>query len=234
MEEASTGPRRLLEDLVLLEHDDPGGRAVGRSTNAYLLLSGDRALVVDAAFAYLLPAVRQVADQGYPPAGLFLTHRHLAGNGDLFRAFEREFDAPVFLHPEDAGHPQARSAGVDFQDPTRSAMLSGEFGLQVVPFAGHTGGGAMLYRERDGLVLAGDSAMGTTRPQAAEGLEHLIRPPVQTSADDERLRQNWIGFGLPVSHVGPYHGNAYIGRGNDLAKIMRPLTRDEPTVGMDA
>lgn len=227
-------PRRLLTDPILLEHDDPGGRPAGRSTNAYVLLSRDRSLVVDAAFGYLLPAIRQIASEGYPPAGLLLSHRHLAGNGDLFRAFGREFGVPVFLHPVEAGHPQARSAGVDFGNPTKSATLADEFGLRVVLFPGHTEGGAMFYRERDGLILAGDSAMGTTKPQAAEGIEHLIRPPVGTSADDEQLRRNWLGFGLSVSHVGPYHGNAYVGRGDGLEEIMRPLTREEPSRGMDA
>lgn len=227
-------PRRLLEDVVLLEHDDPGGRAAGRSTNSYVLLSRGKSLVVDAAFGYLLPAIRRVADEGYPPAGLFLSHRHLAGNGDLFGAFGREFGAPVFLHPLDAGHPQARSAGVRFEDPTRGATLSEEFGVEVVLFPGHTEGGAMLYRGRDGLVLAGDSAMGPTGPQAADGLERLIRPPIETNVDDEQLRLNWMGFARPVSHLGPYHGNAYMGRGDELARIMRPLTREEPSRGMFA
>lgn len=226
--------RRLSDNLVLLEHDDPGGRAAGRSTNAYVLLAEGRSLVVDAAFGYLLPAIREIADGGHPPAGLFLSHRHLAGNGDVFRAFEREFGAPVFLSAVDAGHPQARSAGVRFEDPAGSATLADEFGLRTVPFPGHTEGSVLIYQESSGLLLAGDSAMGTTRPQAARGLEHLIRPPIQTSADDGALRRGWLGFGLPVSHVGPYHGNAYVGRGDELAGIMRPLGREEPTVGMGA
>lgn len=226
-------PQRLLEDLILLEHADPGARRVQMSTNAYVLLAEGKALVVDAAFDYLLPPIREIAREGHPPAGLVLSHRHLAGNGDLFRAFEEEFGVPVFLHPLDAGHEQSRGAGVEFQDPMASPLF-GEFGVEVIHFPGQTEGSVMLYRGRDGLLLTGDSAMGPTRPQAAGGTERLIRTPAFTSVDDGRLRRNWLGFDRPVSHVGPYHGGVYANRaGGEMEGIMRPLKREEPTRGME-
>ncbi len=228
----SPEPKWLLEDLILLEHDDPGGREAGMSTNSYALLTEGKALIVDAAFEYLLPSIQAIAEGGYPPAALLLSHRHLAGNGDLFRAFKEEFDAPIFLHPLDVGHPQASGAGVRFQDPTESPLFA-QFGVEVLHFPGQTEGSVMLYRQRDGLLLSGDSAMGTTGPQAAEGMERLIRPPVFTSVDDEGLRQNWLGFERAVSHLGPLHGSVYVDRAEEIREVMRPLVRDEPTRGVE-
>lgn len=225
-------PRRLLDDLILLEHTDPGAQPAGMSTNAYVLLADGKALIVDAAFDYLLPPIREIADRGYPPAGLLLSHRHLAGNGDIFGAFREEFGAPIFLHPLDAAHPQAGGAGVEFRDPMESPLFS-EFGAEVIHFPGQTEGSVMLYRRRDGLLLAGDSAMGPTNPQTAGGVERLIRPPVFTSTDDARLRRNWREFDGPVAHLCPYHGSAYVGRGEEMEELMRPLVREEPTQGIE-
>ena len=224
-------PQWLLDDLALLEHDDPGGRRAEMSTNTSVLLAEGKSLVVDSAFDYLLTQIREIASGGYPPAGLVLSHRHLAENGNLFRVFAEEFGAPIFLHPLDAGHSQAASA-VEFQDPMQSPLFA-EFGVEVIHFPGQTDGSVMLYRQRDGLVIAGDSAMGTTRPQAAGGMERLIRPPFFTSTDDEQLRRNWLGFERPVSHVVPYHGSVYVGHGGErMAEIMRPLVRQETTRGV--
>jgi glyoxylase-like metal-dependent hydrolase (beta-lactamase superfamily II) len=141
-------------------------------------------------------------------------------------------DVPIFLHPLDAGHPQAKSAGMAFQDPMDSVMLAG-FGLEVIHFPSQTEGSVMLYRRRDGLLLSGDSAMGTTGPQSAEGMERQIRPPVFTSVDDEGLRRNWTGFERPVAHFGPYHGSVYVDRAGEMEAIMRPLMREEPTRGVE-
>ncbi|MDQ3783414.1 MAG: MBL fold metallo-hydrolase [Actinomycetota bacterium] len=228
----SPEPRRLLDDLILLEHTDPGARPAGMSTNAYALLDDGKALLVDAAFDFLRPPTREIADEGYPPAGLLLSHRHLAGNGDMFEAFGEEFGVPIFLHPLDAAHPQAGGAGVKFRDPMESPLFA-EFGAEVIHFPGQTEGSVMLYRRRDGLLLAGDSAMGPTNPQTASGVERLIRPPVFTSTDDAQLRRNWIEFDKPVAHLGPYHGSVYVGRSEAMEELMRPLVREEPTLGVE-
>ena len=228
----SVETRRLLADLILLEHDDPGGREARMSTNAYVLLAEGKALLVDASYSCLLPPICVIAGEGYPPVGLLLSHRHPAGNGDLFGTFEEEFGAPIFLHPLDADHPQARKAGVRFSNPMGSTMLP-EFGVEVIHFPGQTEGSVMVYRRRDGLLLSGDSAMGTTRPQAAEGMERLIRPPVSTSVDDPGLRRNWARFEESVTHFGPFHGSVYVDRGAEMEELMRPLPREEQTRGVE-
>jgi len=229
---SSPEPNRLLDDLILLEHTDPGARPAGMSTNAYVLLADGKALIVDAAFDYLLTPTREIAGRGYRPAGLLLSHRHLAGNGDMFGAFQEEFGAPIFLHPLDAAHPQAGGADVELRDPMESPLFA-EFGVEVIHFPGQTEGSVMLYRRRDGLLLAGDSAMGPTNPQTASGVERLIRPPVFTSTDDAQLRRNWIEFAKPVAHLGPYHGSVYVDRDKAMEGLMRPLVREEPTQGVE-
>lgn len=218
---------RLLDDLVRLEHSDPGGEPAGLSTNTYVVLAGDEALVVDAAFEYLLAPLAELDEAGSRPVGLVLSHRHLAGHGDLFAAFQAAYDAPVLLHPLDAAHPQARAAGLAFADTEASPLLD-RFGLEAIHFPGQTEGSVLLYRERDGLLLAGDSAMGTTAPQAEQGLRRLVRPPEPTSLDDDQLREQWLAFGRPVRHLAPYHGSPQIGQ-SDIERLMRPLVRGAPT-----
>jgi hypothetical protein len=72
--------------------------------------------------------------------------------------------------------------------------------------------------------------MGTSADQAEAGLERLSRPPIETSVDDAKLREQWQAFDQPVSTVLPFHGTGYVNRpAADLASIMRPLVNPEPT-----
>jgi hypothetical protein len=89
----------------------------------------------------------------------------------------------------------------------------------------------MLYSTNNGgLLLTGDSASGTSADQAKDGLERLIRPPIDTSVDDAELRKRWLAFDRPVTTVLPFHGTGYVDRSaTDLASIMQPLVRSGPT-----
>ncbi|HZO36025.1 MAG TPA: MBL fold metallo-hydrolase [Solirubrobacteraceae bacterium] len=219
----------LLDDLVLFEHADPGAQAAQLSTNTYAVLADGASLIVDASFEYLLPAIAELAAAGRPPAGLVLSHRHLAGNGDAFAAFMSLFDAPVLMHPFDIAHPQALRAGIAFADITASDIPA-RFGLDVIHFPGQTEGSIMLYRPRDALLITGDSAMGTTKPQDREGLRRLVRAPAQTSISDELLRRNWERFDLPIAHIAPYHGTPVMSAGELLPELLASLRRPEPTI----
>ena len=155
-------------DLLLVQHADPAGSgAEGLLTNAYgVAAEGGATLWVDAAFPQVLPAVARAAADGYRPAGLLLTHRHVAANARAVRAFVEAFGGPVFLHPADAAHPQAvaaaRQGGVRYEDPATSDVLRAA-GVEVIAFPGHTEGSVLLYRAADGgTLLTGDAAMGTT------------------------------------------------------------------------
>jgi glyoxylase-like metal-dependent hydrolase (beta-lactamase superfamily II) len=220
----------LRSDIVLIEYSDPGAEAAHISTNTYALLNAGRMLLVDTNVSSLLPFVRQLSDDGFSPAALVISHRHVVGLGDAIGNLAEEFKIPLLLHPIDAGHQQALAAGAIFENPIGHPVLD-QFGFEALLFPGQTAGSIMLYSTNNGgLLLTGDSAMGTTADQAKAGLERLIRPPIETSVDDAELRRQWLAFDRPVTTVLPFHGTGYVDRpAADLAPIMRSLVRSEPT-----
>ena len=221
---------RLRPDIVLIEYSDAGAEEAHLSTITYALLGASRMLLVDTNVSSLLPFVRQLSDDGYSPGALVLSHRHVVGLGDAIGDISTEFKIPVLLHPIDASHQQALASGIQFENPVGHPVL-GEFGFEAGPFHGQTAGSIVLYSTKHGgLLLTGDSAMGTTTDQAKAGLERLVRPPIETSVDDAELRRQWLAFHRSVVTVLPFHGNGYVDRpAADLASIMRPLVRSEPT-----
>jgi glyoxylase-like metal-dependent hydrolase (beta-lactamase superfamily II) len=221
---------RLRPDIVLIEYSDTGAEEAHLSTNTYALVNAGRMLLLDTNVSSLLPYVRQLSDDGYSPAALVLSHRHVVGLGDAIGDLSTEFKIPVLLHPIDAVHQQAVASGIQFENPVGHPIL-GEFGFEAVLFPGQTAGSIVLHTtKRGGLLLTGDSAMGTTADQAKAGLERLVRPPVETSVDDAELREQWLAFDRPVATVLPFHGTGYIDRqAADIASIMHPLVRPEPT-----
>jgi glyoxylase-like metal-dependent hydrolase (beta-lactamase superfamily II) len=171
-----------------------------------------------------------LSDNGYSPAALVLSHRHVVGLGDAIGDISTEFKIPVLLHPIDARHQQALNSGIQFENPVGHPIL-GEFGFEALLFPGQTAGSIVLYTTmHGGVLLTGDSATGTSANQAKAGLERLVRPPIETSVDDAELREQWLAFNRPVATVLPFHGTGYIDRqAHDLVSIMHPLVRPEPT-----
>ena len=221
---------RLRPDIVLIEHSDPGAEAVHISTNTYALLKDRRMLLVDTNVSPLLPFVRQLSNEGFSPAAVVITHRHVVGGGDALNDLMAEFKIPLLLHPIDAKHQQAMAADLPFENPIGNPILS-EFGFEALLFPGQTAGSIMLYSSKNrGLLLTGDSATGTSFDQAKAGLERLIRPPIDTNVDDAELRRQWHAFDRPVTTVPAVPRTGYFDRSAaDLASIMRSLVRSEPT-----
>ena len=220
----------LRPDIVLIEHSDPGAEEVHISTNTYALLIAGRMLLVDTNVSHLLPFVRQLSDDGFSPAALVITHRHVVGLGDALSDLKAEFKIPLLLHPIDAKHKQALATGISFENPIGHRVLS-EFAFEALPFPGQTAGSIILYSTNNGgVLLTGDSASGTSADQAKAGLERLIRPPIDTSVDDTELRKQWLAFDRPVATVLQFHETGYVDRSaTDLASIMQPLVRSGPT-----
>jgi hypothetical protein len=220
----------LRPDIVLIEYSDAGAEEVHLSTNTYALLNASRMLLLDTNVSSLLPFVRQLSDDGYSPAALVLSHRHVVGLGDAVGDLSAEFKILVLLHLIDAGHVQAMASGIQFGNPVGHPIL-GEFGFEALLFPGQTAGSIILHTTKHGgVLLTGDSAMGTTAKQAKAGLERLVRPPIETSVDDAKLREQWLAFVRPVATVLPFQGTGYIDRrAADISSIMRPLVRPEPT-----
>ena len=143
----------LRDDVVLIEHSDPGARQAQLSTNSYAVLRDGRALLLDTNFSMLVPFVRELAARGFTPAALVLSHRHVAGTGDAVRDLANEFKIPVLMHPTDAAHPQAAAARVPYENVMNHPLLA-EFGVEAIHFPGHTAGHIALYgRRRAGFCL---------------------------------------------------------------------------------
>jgi glyoxylase-like metal-dependent hydrolase (beta-lactamase superfamily II) len=181
-------------------------------------------------FHLSVPSVRQLSNDGFSPAAVVITHRHVVGGGDALGDLMTEFKIPLLLHPIDAKHQQAVAAGIPFQNPIGHPVLK-EFGFEALLFPGQTAGSIVLYSSNNGgLLLTGDSASGTSSDKANAGLERLIRPPIDTSVDDTELRRQWLAFDRPVATVLPFHGTGYVDRSPpDISSSMRPLVRSEPT-----
>ena len=232
----TAGAQFLRADFVRLPHVEPYAAAHGMAANAYAFLHPDGAVLVDAPFRDLAPALRGLRDRGHRPAALVLTHRHVAAQADAFVEVVEEFGVPVFLHPLDAAHPQgraaARAARVVFGDPTTSRLLA-DLGVEVLFFPGHTEGHVTLYRADGGGVLAaGDAAMGASADDVAAGRSGLVRAPVGLSVDDARTRAGWAAFDRPLSTVGPYHG-APIVKQPDVARLaLASLRRMKASTGV--
>jgi hypothetical protein len=107
----------LRPDIVLIEHSDLGAEEVHISTNTYALLNAGRMLLVDTNVSHLLPFVRQLSDDGFSPAALVITHRHVVGLGDALNDLKSEFKIPLLLHPINARHRQALASGIAFENP---------------------------------------------------------------------------------------------------------------------
>jgi glyoxylase-like metal-dependent hydrolase (beta-lactamase superfamily II) len=223
---------QVLPSLYQIKHSDPGSIKAGMATNTYILTANNKALIIDAAFEYLLKPIKEVLGTTYTLVGFLYSHNHVVGNSNFLQGFKTEFDVPFFLHPLDAAAFGIQSAGL-FENPINHPLLT-DFNIEVKLFAGHTKGSVIIYQpENDGLIVAGDAAMGATDGQALQGIEHLIRVPTQMSYSDATIRQNWLNFNLPVAHFASYHGVAYYNKKEEMPHIMKLLTRKQPTMSLN-
>ena len=108
------------------------------------LLNAGRMLLLDTNVSSLLTLVRQLSDNGYSPAALVISHRHVVGLGDAIGNISTEFKIPMLLHPIDARHQQALDSGLQFKNPVGHPIL-GEFGFEALLFPGQTAGSIVLY-----------------------------------------------------------------------------------------
>ena len=211
----------LYSDLIMLPQKGATTGGSGRPPNSFALVSEDYSVLFDAPYSWTLSGIKELADKGYPPRVLVLSHRNVAGQGDAYETLQKDYNLPVLLHPDDASHPEAKRSGVDFGDPVDDETLQ-ESGLEVIHFPGHTAGSVMLYwREHGGVLLAGDCAVGPG-PRQDQEPPRLKRSPGPTEAMTEQLAEQWRTFSRPLRTVCPLHGTVYQDR-DDLAEIMRPL-----------
>ncbi len=220
--------RALQDNLFVLPHYEAEALAHGLPANAYALLSGPNAILVDAVFADIVPGLQTLISKGCRPVALVLTHRHVAAQADLLPEIARTFHIPVFLHPIDAAHPQAKQTGFPYSDPA-GASLFADLGIEIRLFPGHTEGHVALYtKQAGGLLIAGDCAVGPTIAEAADRWT-LVRPPVFLNVDDDELRQAWEGLSLPVSAIVTYHGVPRTDVPERIPEALQSLRRKQAT-----
>ena len=222
----SSKAQYLYDDLVLLPQAGATTGGSGRPPNSFAVLFEGYSILFDAPYSWTLGGIRELAEEGYPPKVLVLSHRNVAGQGDAYGALRETYGVSILLHPEDAAHPEAKQAGVDFGDPMTNEVLK-EAGLEPIHFPGHTAGSVMLYwAAHGGVLLAGDCAVGPG-PRQDQKPPHLERSPGPTEAMTERLAEQWRVFDKSLRTICPLHGTIYQDR-NDLTAIMRPLSEEPP------
>jgi len=86
---------RLRPDIALIEYSDARAEEAHISTNTYAPLNAGRKLLLDTNVSSLLPFVRRLSDNGYSPAALVLSHRHVVVLGDAIGDISTEFKIPV-------------------------------------------------------------------------------------------------------------------------------------------
>ena len=217
----SSESQTLFDNLIMLPQKGAMTGGSGRPPNSFALLFEDYSVLFDAPYSWTLAGIKELANQGYPPRVLVLSHRNVAGQGDAFVTLQEDYNLPILLHPDDASHLEAKRSGVEFGNPMEDETLR-ESGLEVIHFPGHTAGSVMLYwSEHGGVLLAGDCAAGPG-PRQDQEPPRLERTPGPTEEMTEQLAEQWRMFSRPLRTVCPLHGTLYQDR-DDLGEIMRPL-----------
>lgn len=167
-------------------------------------------VLVDTGFPSTAAKIKRVAEQLFwpqvTPSAIILTHGHFDHTGSVIRLSD-EWDVPVYVHYLEAPYLTGRSAypppdpsvggGVfswlSFLYPRQPLDLEGRLLLlpengnvpgldewKYIHTPGHAPGHVSLYRERDGVLLAGD-AFVTTRQESLLSVltqeKHLSGPP---------------------------------------------------------
>ncbi|MFQ6550179.1 MBL fold metallo-hydrolase [Aestuariibius sp. 2305UL40-4] len=197
------GPVRILPQKGSVS----GG--TGRPVNSYAILRDGHSILVDAPFSWCLDGIADLAAGGYGPGALVLSHKDLCASGDAFEELTRRYDLSVLLHPADQDAPEAVETRLAFEDPVDHPLLKKD-GIEVIEMPGHTPGSILLYlAEADGILLAGDSAVGPGPEQPADP-PRLERPKMDED-DDKIFCAAWPDLlkRRPVAAVLPLHGQIY-------------------------
>ena len=224
----SSNSQNLFDDIILLPQKGAVAGPTGRPPNSYAILFDDHSVLFDAAYSWNLSGIRVLVDEGKPPRALVLSHRNVAGAGDLFDTLQLEFGLPIFLHPDDAKHEEASKRNIDYENPVNSDLLQRDK-LETIHIPGHTDGSIMLYYSRHGGVLfAGDSAVAPGPKQDLER-SRLLRPKMPDEKSDRNFKERWqkLAKERQFNSVLPLHGTAYVEH-EDISKIVTSIWMQEP------
>ncbi len=225
--------------------------------NYYAQGTPEQWVLIDAGLPGAARGVRRLATErfaGTPPRAIILTHGHFDHRGAL-SALLAHWDVPVYAHPAEMPY---LTGGADYPrpDPTvgRGGMATLSFlyprrsidlGARVRPLPddgsvpempdwrwlhtpGHTEGHVSLFRESDGVLIAGD-AFVTTRQEA---LSAVIRqrpevhgPPAYFTPDWELARRSVEALARLQPRVAAT-GHGPVMRGAALDEGLKRLVAD--------
>jgi len=213
--------------------------------NAYLVGDARRWILVDTGLPRCAALVRRAAERrfgaGARPSAIVLTHGHFDHSGNV-DALARRWGVRVYAHPLELSYLGGRSQYPP-QDPTVGgalALLSRAFprgghrpvASPVLPLGdhlpgmpewrclhtpGHTAGHVCIYRDTDGVLLAGDALATVNLDSWLEQVRRtpeLCRPPAALTSDWEAAGTTIRTLaGLAPRAIAAGHGPALAGPG---------------------
>ena len=222
-------------------------------------------VLVDAGFGRCAGAVRRAAEErfgpGARPEAILLTHGHFDHVGAV-RELADAWDVPVYAHEMEWPYLTGRSpypppdptvggganawlsfafprGPIDIGDRLRSLPEEGSLpflpGWRVIPTPGHSPGHVSLFRESDGVLIAGDAVVTTTQESAVSAVtqtpQEVRRPPAYFTC-------NWIEARRSIERIAALNpsmiaaGHGIPMRGEAMREQLQNLAREFFHVGL--
>lgn len=196
------------------------------NTNAYVVVckKSGKAAIVDPSPGSFESIKKFLADHGYTPEAILITHSHWDHIADVAKC-KREFDIPVLIHTLDAPNLEKPGAdglqvrlSIEGVKPDRyleenDTFFIGQIEFKVIHTPGHSPGGVCFYAHEIKALLSGDTLF-----RGSFGI--LSLPTAQANLMWESLAKLWE---LPKeTTVYPGHGpSTSIGRENWLPNARK-------------
>lgn len=223
-------------------------------------------VLVDAGLKTSAPKIRamvaEVIADSAPPSAIIMTHGHFDHRGSL-QELADEWNVPVFCHPMEAPYLNGKAsypppdpsvgggmlATLSFMFPKTPIDITEHLftlpedgtvphldGWRYIHTPGHTAGHISLFRERDGVLIAGDALVTTQQESVvavATQAKVLSGPPKYFTADwGASARSVKELTNLEPNVIATGHGqSAY---GDPARKALHKLSRDFWQLGMPA
>jgi glyoxylase-like metal-dependent hydrolase (beta-lactamase superfamily II) len=223
--------------------------------NAYLIGSAESFILVDCGLYFsvgkILRAIAERFGANARPKAIVLTHGHFDHVGALTQLINL-WAVPVFVHRLEKPYLDGRSSypppdptvgggGMALMSPLypNSPLYIGEHlrvlpadfnvpevsGWQWIPTPGHAPGHVSLYRERDGVLIAGDAFVTTRQESAIAAILQPVEvngPPAYFTPDWESAKRSvWRLAELEPVIVATGHGRPL--RGEQMRTALREL-----------
>jgi glyoxylase-like metal-dependent hydrolase (beta-lactamase superfamily II) len=223
--------------------------------NAYVIGNSESFVLVDCGLylstGKILRAIRERFGPNARPSAILLTHGHFDHVGALTQLINL-WGVPVYVHPMEMPYLDGRSSYPP-PDPTvgggamalmsplypKAPLFIGEHlralpqdftvpglsGWQWIPTPGHTPGHVSLFRERDGVLIAGDAFVTTRQESAIAAIMQPVEvngPPAYFTPDWESAKRSvWRLAELEPVIVATGHGRPL--RGEQMRAALREL-----------